>query len=67
MTDQTTRGERTPVKRQGAERYLLLSLVSFAISVILTRIFLQLKKDEWARYCGQITQWEFDQYWEAIP
>lgn len=42
MTDQTTRGERTPVKRQGAERYLLLSLVSFAISVILTRIFLQL-------------------------
>ncbi|WP_090147592.1 MULTISPECIES: glutamine synthetase family protein [unclassified Leucobacter] len=33
----------------------------------LTRIFLQLKRDEWARYCGQITQWEFDQYWEAIP
>jgi glutamine synthetase len=33
----------------------------------LTRIFLQLKRDEWARYCGIITQWEFDQYWEAIP
>ncbi|MBL3698601.1 glutamine synthetase family protein [Leucobacter luti] len=33
----------------------------------LTRIFLQLKRDEWARYCGQISQWEFDQYWEAIP
>jgi glutamine synthetase len=33
----------------------------------LTRIFLQLKRDEWARYCGQITQWEFEQYWEAIP
>lgn len=33
----------------------------------LTRIYLQLKRDEWARYCGQITQWEFDQYWEAIP
>ena len=33
----------------------------------LTRIFVQLKKDEWARYCGQITQWEFDQYWEGIP
>ncbi|MGD9607320.1 MAG: glutamine synthetase, partial [Leucobacter sp.] len=38
-----------------------------AIPEELTRIFLQLKKDEWARYCGQITQWEFDQYWEAIP
>ena len=33
----------------------------------LTRIYTQLKQDEWARYCGEITQWEFDQYWEAIP
>lgn len=38
-----------------------------AIPEELTRIYLQLKRDEWARYCGQITQWEFDQYWEAIP
>ncbi|MFV0435518.1 MAG: glutamine synthetase family protein [Leucobacter sp.] len=33
----------------------------------LTRIFAQLKRDEWARYCGLITEWEFEQYWEAIP
>lgn len=33
---------RTPVKREGAERYLLLSLTSFAASVIVTRTFLQL-------------------------
>lgn len=33
----------------------------------LTRIFLELKSDEWARYCGHITEWEFSQYWEAIP
>lgn len=33
----------------------------------LTRILLELCRDEWARYCGVITQWEFDQYWEAIP
>lgn len=33
---------RTPVKREGAERYILLSLVSFAASVIFTRTFLQL-------------------------
>ncbi len=38
-----------------------------AIPEELTSIFLKLKRDEWARYCGQITQWEFDQYWEAIP
>jgi hypothetical protein len=35
-------GIRSPVKREGAERYLLLSLVSFAISVIITRLFLQI-------------------------
>lgn len=33
---------RSPVKRQGAERYLLIMLVSFACSVIGTRVFLQL-------------------------
>ena len=38
-----------------------------AIPEALTKIFIQLKQDEWARYCGLITQWEFDQYWEAIP
>jgi hypothetical protein len=34
-------GVRSPVKREGAERYILISLVSFAVSVILTRLFLQ--------------------------
>jgi len=38
----SSRRIRTPVKREGAERYLLLSLVSFAASVILTRLFLQM-------------------------
>ena len=33
---------RSPVKREGSERYLLLSLISFAISVIVTRTFLQM-------------------------
>jgi glutamine synthetase len=33
----------------------------------LTSVYLELKEDEWARYCGMISQWEFDQYWEAIP
>lgn len=34
--------DRSLVKRLGAERYLLISLVSFAASVILTRLFLEL-------------------------
>ncbi|MDI6694853.1 MAG: hypothetical protein QME21_07405 [Anaerolineales bacterium] len=34
--------DRSLVKRLGAERYLLISLVSFAASVIVTRLFLEL-------------------------
>ncbi len=37
-----TRSVRTPVRREASERYILLSLVSFAASVVLTRTFLQL-------------------------
>ena len=33
---------RTPVKREGAERYLLVTLLSFAASVTLTRLFLEI-------------------------
>ena len=52
----------TAIEAFEADEYLM-----GAMPEELTRIFLQLKRDEWARYCGQITQWEFDQYWEAIP
>ena len=41
MTEKTSE-IRSPVRRKGAERYVLLSLVSFAISVIATRTFLEL-------------------------
>jgi glutamine synthetase len=30
-------------------------------------LYLELKEDEWARYCGAITDYEFNTYWEAIP
>jgi hypothetical protein len=33
---------RKPVKRQGADRYLLITLLSFAVAVAFTRLFLQL-------------------------
>ena len=33
---------RRPVKRQGADHYLLITLLSFAVAVALTRLFLQL-------------------------
>lgn len=33
---------RRPVRRQGSERYILITLFSFAISITLTRLFLEL-------------------------
>jgi hypothetical protein len=37
-----TREVRSPVKREGADQLVLISLVSFALSVIITRLFLHL-------------------------
>ena len=35
-------GLRRPVRREGAERYLFLTLVSFAVTVMATRVYLEL-------------------------
>lgn len=37
-----TRKDRSPVRRENAENYLLVSLVAFAVTVVLTRVFLQI-------------------------
>lgn len=37
-----TRPNRKPVKREKAEQYVLLSLISFAATILLTRLFLEL-------------------------
>jgi hypothetical protein len=42
MLQRLTSRIRRPVKRQGAEQYLLVTLLSFAASVSLTRLFLDL-------------------------
>jgi len=42
-------------------------LMKKAFPAELRDIFIELKKDEWARYCGVITEWEFAQYWETLP
>lgn len=33
----------------------------------LSETYLAMKSNEWAQYCGALTQWEFDHYWQAIP
>lgn len=37
------------------------------LSAGLADTYLEMKSNEWAQYCGVLTQWEFDQYWQAIP
>lgn len=33
----------------------------------LVSIYTQLKTEEWARYCGAITAWDREMYWETMP
>ena len=42
-------------------------LVATALPEGMRELLIELKEDEWARYCGAITQWDFDMYWESIP
>ena len=30
-------------------------------------LLLDLKRDEWARFCAFVTDWEHERYWQAIP
>lgn len=38
-----------------------------ALPADLVSIYTQLKQEEWARYCGAITEWDREMYWETIP
>ena len=33
----------------------------------LADLLLDMKRDEWARFCAAVTDWEFERYWAAIP
>ena len=33
----------------------------------LVSIYTKLKEEEWARYCGSITEWDREMYWETMP
>jgi glutamine synthetase len=33
----------------------------------LSELYLELKRDEWARFCGAITDWEHDMYTNHLP
>lgn len=42
-------------------------VVAGALPPELTELYLEYKRDEWARYCGAITEWEREMYLDWIP
>lgn len=38
-----------------------------ALGPELSELYLAYKTDEWARFCGHVTEWERDMYWEDTP
>lgn len=42
-------------------------VLTSALGDSLTRLLLDYHSDEWARFCGAVTDWERDTYWEAAP
>ena len=33
----------------------------------LSALYLEYKRDEWARFCGTVTEWERATYWDELP
>jgi glutamine synthetase len=42
-------------------------VVRSALGDELTDLYVTYKSDEWARFCGTVTDWEFAMYAEALP
>lgn len=62
------RGERLPLSLgEAIEAFREDEYIAQSLPEDMSKLLLELKSDEWARYCGAITEWEFKQYWRAIP
>ncbi|WP_166986901.1 glutamine synthetase family protein [Canibacter zhoujuaniae] len=63
-----TEGDAMPMNLGDAlELFKSSELVQAVLPPKLAELYYEMKYDDWARYCGAITEWEFNQYWEAIP
>lgn len=52
---------------EAIKTFQLSDLMSAALPADYHDIFIQLKEDEWARFCGVVTDWERAMYWETLP
>lgn len=61
-------GERLPMNLgEAIEAFKADSYIQGTLPAELATLYTELKTDEWARFSGAITDWEYDQYWSAIP
>ncbi|MGO1545024.1 MAG: glutamine synthetase family protein [Gulosibacter sp.] len=52
---------------EAVEAFRESDFVQRSLPDLLAETYLEMKSNEWAEYCGIVSQWEFDQYWQAIP
>jgi glutamine synthetase len=43
------------------------SYLKESLGAELSDLYLAYKRDEWARFCGTVTEWERDTYWDDLP
>lgn len=43
------------------------SYLKDALGSELVELYLEYKSDEWARFCGAVTDWEREMYWDELP
>ncbi|MDL4776510.1 glutamine synthetase family protein [Actinomadura xylanilytica] len=53
--------------REALDAFAADKVVRSALPEEMADLYLELKSDEWARFCGAVTDWERDMYTEAIP
>ncbi|WP_067812773.1 glutamine synthetase family protein [Actinomadura kijaniata] len=53
--------------REALDAFVGDRVVRSAMPEEMAALFLALKSDEWARFCGAVTDWEREMYTEAIP
>lgn len=62
------RGETLPLSLgEAIEAFRADEYIRRSLPEDMVQLLLETKSDEWARYCGAVTEWEYDQYWQAIP
>ena len=67
MVDGPVGGQLPLTLGDAIDAFVSDTYLTSALPEDLVAIYTQLKQEEWARYCGAITEWDREMYWETIP